>query len=326
MHIPDNYLSPQTCAVMTVVTIPILYMCKERVKKNLSTDHLPALGIAAALSFLLMMFNIPVIGGTTAHAIGGVLFAVLLGPEAACLAISGALLIQALFFCDGGIVALGANIFNIAIAMPFVGFTFYKLAKRWDVPTTLAVGLASYVGINVAAFLTAFEFGIQPLFFHDAVGNPLYFPYPMYISIPAMLIPHLTIAGGVETFFSMSIYAFITKTNHNLFGEPLDTSVQTWRGYSLILLLIALCPLGLLASGEAWGEWGVEEIADVIVDGNTLGYIPKGMLEGFEWPAMFPDYTVSGLGTELGYVLSACIGISLLIILFKILFVPMSQS
>ena len=109
MHIPENYLSPATCGVLTAAMAPIWYISIQKVKKNVPADKLPLLGIAAAFSFVVMMFNIPLLGGTTGHAVGGTLAAIMLGPWGACLAISTTLLVQALFFGDGGILALAAN-------------------------------------------------------------------------------------------------------------------------------------------------------------------------------------------------------------------------
>ena len=104
-----------------------------------------------------MMFNVPIPGGSTGHAVGGVLVAILLGPWAACIAITVALVVQALLFGDGGITAIGANCFNMAFVLPFVGYYIYK-ALSHNAPVdsyrrVLAAGVAAYIGINVAAFL-----------------------------------------------------------------------------------------------------------------------------------------------------------------------------
>ena len=162
MHIPDNYLSPASCAVLAVAAAPVVGLSITKVKAQLKENKelAPMLGIAASLSFLLMMFNVPIPGGTTAHAVGGVLLSILIGPYAASLALSVALFLQALLFGDGGIIALGANIFNMAIAMPFVGYAVYHFFRKQN-HETVGVLVGSYVGINVAAFLTAIELGIQ---------------------------------------------------------------------------------------------------------------------------------------------------------------------
>lgn len=168
--------------------VPIWLLSIRKVKETVPREKLPLLGVAAAFSFLAMMFNVPLPGGTTGHAVGGTLIAILLGPYAACLAVSVALLIQALFFGDGGILAFGANSFNMAFALPFTGYFVYHGVKKLISSDIIAAGIGSYVGINVAAFCAAVEFGIQPLLFTDAAGQALYCPYPLSISIPAMMI------------------------------------------------------------------------------------------------------------------------------------------
>ncbi len=315
MHIPENYLSPETCAVLAVAAIPALYVCAKRVKEKVSQDQLPLVGVGAAVSFLLMMLNIPVPGGTSAHAVGGTLLAVLLGPEAAVLAVSAALLIQAVFFGDGGILALGANIFNISIMLPICGYGTFKLLEQW-MPNTVAAAIGGYVGINVAAFLTAVEFGIQPMLFHDINGLALYSPYPLSISIPAMMIAHLTIAGLAETIFTGAIYSFVRTIDTGKQAEAISLNKKAL--YGLIAFLIVICPLGLITEVPAWGEWGSEEIAEVVHNGTVLGYTPVGMVNGFEWTSPITDYEFPGLPEVTGYIVSAIIGVALLVIIFKL--------
>ena len=96
MHIPDNYLSPQTCAVMTAAVVPAWIVSVNKIKKELPPKKVAMMGVGAAFSFLGMMFNIPLPGGTTGHAVGGTLIALLLGPYASCISVSVALLLQAL--------------------------------------------------------------------------------------------------------------------------------------------------------------------------------------------------------------------------------------
>ena len=107
MHIPDNYLTPETCAFMAAAMVPVWTISVRKVKEETSKPKMPLLGIGAAFSFLLMMTNVPLPGGTTGHAVGGTLIALLLGPFSACIAVTVALLIQAPLFGDGGILAFG---------------------------------------------------------------------------------------------------------------------------------------------------------------------------------------------------------------------------
>ena len=316
MHIPENYLSPSTCAVLGAAMVPIWIMAVRKVKSQVPKDKLPLIGIGAAFSFLSMMFNIPLPGGTTGHAVGGTLIAILFNPYAACLAVSVALFIQALFFGDGGILAFGANCFNMAFVLPFSGYFVYKFLKD-RISDIVAAGVGAFVGINLAAFFAAIEFGIQPLLFTDAAGQALYCPYPLSISIPAMMIGHLTIFGLAEVIFTTAVLKYLQRTSPDLFQ---NTQASTSRPALLLTLaLIILTPLGLLAEGTAWGEWGADEIAEVESNGQVLGYTPSGMVTGFEFESMFPDYSVSGMPEAFGYVLSAIIGTALLIVTFKVL-------
>ncbi|SHH99019.1 cobalt/nickel transport system permease protein [Sporobacter termitidis DSM 10068] len=320
MHIPDNYLSPATCAVLGAAMVPVLGVSIKKVKEEISKAKLPQLGIGAAFSFLTMMFNVPLPGGTTGHAVGGTLIAILLGPYSACLAVSVALLIQALMFGDGGILAFGANAFNMAFVLPFVGYFVYKFIRdrvQSEKGEIIGAAVGSYFGINVAALCAAIEFGLQPLLFKGADGQPLYCPYPLSVSIPAMLIPHLLVAGVVELLFTVFIYAFIRKVSPGMIYE--GAKKKSKAVYGLIVALICLTPLGLLATGTAWGEWGMDEIQEVITGGSALNYTPSGMANGFSFSALMPDYSVSGLPDAVGYIASAVVGVALVIIIFKII-------
>lgn len=320
MHIPDNYLSPATCAVMGAAMVPVWAVSARKVKGSISNAKMPLLGIGAAFSFLIMMFNVPLPGGTTGHAVGATLIAALLGPWAACIAVSVALLIQALLFGDGGVIAFGANCFNMAFVIPFLGYFIYKFFK--DRVTSergelVSLGVASYLAINLAALCAAIEFGIQPAIAKDAAGLPLYCPYPLAVSVPAMLIPHLLVAGFVEVFFTVGVFAFIKRVSPGSVYEGAKTRIQAI--YGLLVALVCLSPLGLLASGTAWGEWGADEIKDVVSGGQNLGFVPSGMAHGFNLHVAFPDYAMSGLPEWAGYVLSAVAGGAILIIVFKLL-------
>ena len=315
MHIPDNYLSPASCAVLAVAAAPVVGLSITKVKAQLKENKelAPMLGIAASLSFLLMMFNVPIPGGTTAHAVGGVLLSILIGPYAASLALTVALLLQALLFGDGGILALGANIFNMAIAMPFVGYAVYHFFRKQNHETT-GVLVGSYVGINVAAFLTAIELGIQPIISTQG-GEPLYNPYGLAVTIPAMMVTHLTIAGAVEVFFTYVIYRFVKQVAPQELYTP--TSVNTTSFVKkiryVLIALVVLSPLGLLAEGTAFGEWSADELAEM------MNNVPAGIENGFSFEALFSDYTIPGTNIAVGYILSAITALLIFYILGKMI-------
>lgn len=201
MHIPDGYLGPPTYLAAFAACVPLWSVAARKIRERLDTRRAPLLAISAAFSFLIMMFNIPLPGGSTGHAVGGVLIAIAVGPWGAMLSVSIALVIQALLFGDGGITAIGANCFNIAFVMPFTGYSTYRVLSRIfpnGKGPAISAALGGWVGLNAAAFTTALMFGIQPLLHVAADGRALYSPYPLSVAVPAMMIEHLFLFGPVE--------------------------------------------------------------------------------------------------------------------------------
>lgn len=202
MHIPDGYLSPQTAVPLLGVMVPLWAVGIKKVKETMKKKEVPLLAIGAAFCFTIMMFNIPLPGGSSGHAVGAVLLAALLGPWAASIGVSIALIVQALFFADGGVLAIGANCFNMGIVMPFTGYFIYRLIKGKEsgvsARTIAAAAIGGYVGLNLAALCASVEFGMQYELFKAADGSPLYFIYPLKTAIVAMMSEHLLIAGPLE--------------------------------------------------------------------------------------------------------------------------------
>jgi len=321
MHIPDGYLSPATAGTMYAVTAPFWYVATTSVRQALTRRTVPVLALFAAFSFVLMMFNIPLPGGTTGHAVGGTLLAIVLGPWAAVIGISVVLGIQALFFGDGGLIAFGANCFNMAIVLPLVGYFIYRVISSNSEATStrrlVAAVLASYIALVAAAFVAAVEFGLQPHFFHTADGTPLYCPYGLDEALPAMMGGHLLIAGPVEALTTGLVFAYLQRTHSSLIKAdvPGKREGKLWLLWGALGLVALATPVGLLASGTAWGEWGVDELEDL-----GLGFIPSGMQRFAEWwPAPLPDYGWPRMGAVIGYILSAFAGIALVALLLWLL-------
>jgi cobalt/nickel transport system permease protein len=220
MHIPDGYLGPVTCAAGFAAMVPVWAVASRHVKKTLDAKQVPLLAIGAAFSFVIMMFNVPIPGGTTGHAVGGALVAILLGPWAATLAVSVALVIQALLFGDGGITAIGANCFNMAFVLPVVGYGVYRLLSGKSAVTSgrrvIAAAIAGYVGLVAASLFASIEFGIQPLLHRTASGQALYCPYGLSVTIPAMVGEHLLIFGWVEAIATAAVVKFLQKQEPEL--------------------------------------------------------------------------------------------------------------
>jgi len=217
MHIPDGYLGPITFIVMYLIMIPIWLYAGYRVQKTLKSRQVPYLALAAAFSFVIMMFNVPIPGGSTGHAVGSALVAIILGPWVAVITTSVALLIQAILFGDGGITAFGANCFNMAVVIPFIGYYTYKLISG-NTPITsyrriVAAAIGGYLGISVAAGIAGIEMGLQPILEHTAEGVPLYMPYGLNITVPAMLFEHMLFFSFVEAIVTVLAFVYITRNS-----------------------------------------------------------------------------------------------------------------
>lgn len=223
MHIPDGYLGPATCGFFYVVMAPIWMIASRVVKRTLSAKQVPLLAIGAVFSFVIMMFNVPIPGGSTGHAVGGVLVAILLGPWAACIAITVALVVQALLFGDGGITAIGANCFNMAFVLPFTGYYIYRAISYGSsvdsARRVIAAGVAAYIGLNLAAVLAGAEFGLQPLLHHTADGQALYCPYGLNVAMLAMAGEHLLIFGWIEALVTALVIKYLQKQSPELLRE-----------------------------------------------------------------------------------------------------------
>lgn len=334
MHIPDNFISPSTGAVFYVIMIPIWVLCFRYVVQHSTPEKMAYLGAGAAFSFLIMMFNVPTPGGTTAHGVGGALIALLLGPQYATVAVSVALLLQALLFGDGGLVTLGANCFNMAFVLPFTAYGLYVLLRKvlpagWK--ERVAEFVSGYIGISLAALCVALELGVQPLLFRAADGQALYFPFSFAVTILAMLIPHLAVASIVEGLVTVVVVEFVRRTAPEIIEANARAAVATSvsdgggrqaahaglrRSAWIALAVVALLsPLGLLATGDAWGEWGAEDF----MSATGLDYVPQYIAHGFSWNALLPDYSLQGLPDVVGYILSAVIGIAVMVIVFRLL-------
>ena len=276
------------------------------------------------------MFNVPIPDGTTAHAVGGVLIAVLLGPWAAVVAVSVALLIQALFFGDGGVLAYGANAFNMAFVMPFVGYAVYRVLARRRVAHVAAAGRsprasAATSGINAAALCAAIEFGAAarrcshtPPTARRCTRRSTW-PRP----IPAMLLAHLAVAGVVEVRAHRGRRSRtcsgptcpVLRINHDAAPET-DADVPPPRRLGLALgarsasAMVALTPLGLLAPGGAFGEDAPD---DLDLQKYHLDAVPSGLRQyaGFWHNALLRRLRLQRRRPpDVGYFVSAVVGIA----------------
>ncbi|NPA12295.1 MAG: cobalt transporter CbiM [Epsilonproteobacteria bacterium] len=206
MHIADGYLSPATVAVSYAVCVPLWAYGFKKLKEKLNEETLPLIGALSALSFVIMMFNIPIPGGTSGHAIGAALIAILFDPWIAFVSVSLVLLVQSVVFGDGGISALALNSFAMGFVASFVGYYVFK----WLKDKKFAPFVAGYVSIVAASFVVALVLGIQPMFWSED-GKPLYFPFDLKVTIPAMVGEHLLFFGVAEGIFTQIVYNYLKK-------------------------------------------------------------------------------------------------------------------
>jgi cobalt/nickel transport system permease protein len=170
MHIPDGFVSNQIAGAAYVISAGAVALALERAKHSLDERQVPLLGVTAAFIFAAQMLNFPVAGGTSGHFLGGVLAAILLGPLPAILVMTLVLLIQCLVFADGGLTALGANVFNMGVVAAGAGYLIFRglllLLPKNRSGFLAAAGIASWLSVVLAAAVCALELawsGVSPL-------------------------------------------------------------------------------------------------------------------------------------------------------------------
>lgn len=207
LHAPDGFLSVPVALAMWVATIIVLIVAVRETNRTLDERAIPLMGTMAAFIFAAQMFNFQVIGGTSGHLLGGVLAAVLLGPWAGTLVMTCVIAVQALVFQDGGLVVLGANIFNMGVIGTLGGYALYRglcrVLRGEDRARIPAAGIAAWAAVVIASVAMALELAIS--------GTT-----PLELALPAMLSVHALIGIG-EALITMAALAFIAATRKDLF-------------------------------------------------------------------------------------------------------------
>ena len=202
MHIPDGFIPLWQCAIYYVILIIALYFAGKWAKANLDEKRIPLLAVLAAGIFAIMSMNMPIPFGTSGHMVGGALVAIVfMAPEAAILVFTAVLLIQALFFGDGGITALGANVLNMAIVGGFVGLYTFKGLKD-IIGKYPSIFVAAWLATLVAAVVAAIEMAIAGTF-------------PLNIGIASMALYHAFI-GVIEGVLTVIVIYALEKFRPDL--------------------------------------------------------------------------------------------------------------
>ncbi len=205
MHIPDGFLSANTLIPAWVVSIGGISYCIKKASLALKDKMIPLMGIMAAFVFAAQMLNFPVIGGTSGHLLGGVFAAVMLGPYMGAIVITLVLIVQCFVFQDGGVTALGANIFNMSIIGAMGGYVLYSIIKkRISGKTGILIGsaVAAWCSVVLASFFCSIELAIS--------GTS-----PFKIVMPAMVFVHMLIGIG-EALITTLVISFILKVRPDL--------------------------------------------------------------------------------------------------------------
>ena len=167
MHIPDGYVNLSVAVTVAVVTVVVLAVAARRVDDDIDGERAPLVGVVAAGIFAAQMLNWPIPGGTSAHFVGGALAAVLLGPHLGALAVATVVTVQSLVFGDGGVVVLGANVFNMAVIEVYVGYAVYRLLAPYS--RFGAAFAAGWLGITAGAVAAALQLGVSSAFAYETL-------------------------------------------------------------------------------------------------------------------------------------------------------------
>ncbi|MGC8878492.1 MAG: energy-coupling factor ABC transporter permease [Anaerolineae bacterium] len=285
MHIPDGFLSVPVALIFWAITVVLLLIAVRKTRQQLGERQIPLMGVMAAFIFAAQMINFPIAGGTSGHLLGGVLVAVMLGPWAGMLVMACVIIVQGLLFQDGGLLVMGANIFNMGLVTAALGSLYHGLAARQGKGVRLVVaGVLAWLSVVAGALFTALELGFS--------GTS-----PFGVVVPAMLGVHVLIGIG-EGLITMAALAFVMQVRPDLMAAE---AVRTGggRGWVVVGLVIALFVAVLSPIASADPD-GLERVA---ID---MGF--EGVAAAPPY-ALFPDYVIPLLGeTPISTILAGVVG------------------
>ena len=211
MHIPDGFIDPKTSAAFAATSIAGVGYALRGAKRQLNEKSAPLAGLTAVYVFAVQMINFPVAAGTSGHLLGGVLAAVLVGPFAATLAITVVLLIQGFLFADGGLSALGLNIFNLALIGVWIGYGIFlivrKVLPKKKSSIAISSAIAAFISVPIAALGFVFQY---------AIGATATFSTETVLA--AMVGTHILIGIGEAVITFLTISAVIASRSDLVFG------------------------------------------------------------------------------------------------------------
>ena len=279
LHIPDGFLSGPVIAACWVATAVLLAVALPRVNAALGERQVPLTGVMGAFIFAAQMINFPVFGGTSGHLLGGALAAITLGPWAAMIVMTSVVVLQALLFQDGGLLVMGANIFNMGLVTAVVGYGLYRGSQGRTARIRFAVaGVAAWLSVMGASLLTSLELWLS--------GTT-----SLEVVVPAMLGVHALIGVG-EALITVAALGFLLRTRPDVLEKHAAQGGRGWvlAGVGVTLAVVLLAPI---ASQD---PDGLERVA------NELGFISQAQESPF---TLLPDYTIPGLDQALVSTIAA---------------------
>ena len=284
LHIPDGFLNiPVSALGWVLLLIPLAYALRQS-HKQLGERQIPLMGILAAFVFAAQMLNFPVAGGTSGHLLGATLVAIFLGPWAMVVVMTCVIGVQALLFQDGGLLALGFNVFNMGIVSGFVGYAAYTwitgmLPKNATSPL-IGAGVGAWLGVVAAAIATSFELAFS--------GTS-----PINVALPAMVGVHVLIGTG-EALITIAAVAFIRQTRPDLIDSTMHAASSGTRWIAVgLLIALALAFVSPLADAN---PDGLERVAE------DQGFIDEAKEPPY---TILPDYTVPFIESEVVTTIAA---------------------
>jgi cobalt/nickel transport system permease protein len=290
MHIPDGFLDGKTALAGGAMAALGLGVALRGVRRTLPPGRVPLIGLAAAFVFAAQLLNFPVGGGTSGHLVGATLVAVLLGPSAAVVVMSTVLILQCLMFADGGLTALGANVFNMALVAPVAGYGVYRgvgaVSRDGLRGRLVATGFAAWVSTVGAAVVCAGELA--------ASGTVAW-----RVAFPAMAGVHMVIGLG-EAAITTLVIAALARARPELLPDP---ATEPGPRYAALAAYGLLLSLGLVVFVAPFASGWPDGLAKVAA---ALGFAAR---ETQVAPAPLPGYAVPGLGVSVsGTVLAGTLG------------------
>ncbi len=295
MHIPDGFLDTKTAMTSGIFSIAGLWAAVRHATRHIHSRIIPLVGLSAAFVFVAQMINFPIAGGTSGHLLGATLVAVLLGPSAAVMVMACVLLIQALVFADGGALALGANVLNMAIVAPVSGYGVYRLLQSWlrdRRGRLIAASIAAWFSTVSASLFCAGEMALSGVVAWNLV-------------LPAMAGIHSLIGIG-EGLITMLVLAAIGNTRPELLSDYGTADTASERN-SLILYGVIVV-IGLLLFIVPFASKlpdGLEHVAQMFGFDYRAHEEPHALLRGYSLPG--------NISPELASVVAGFVGVTVVL-------------